>query len=63
MAIFLYRTLQKNLAIGVRAITDTDFDRTGFAIGEKVDDAAAFEIADDAAVALATLPGPIVNAD
>jgi hypothetical protein len=37
--------------------------RTGLAIREKVDDAAAFEIADDAAVALATLPGPIVNAD
>jgi hypothetical protein len=51
------------LAIGVTAITDTDFDRTGLAIGEKVDDAAAFEIADDAAVALATLTGPIVNAD
>ena len=63
MVIFYIGRYKKILAIGVRAITDTDFDRTGLAIGEKVDDAAAFEIADDAAVALATLPGPIVNAD
>jgi hypothetical protein len=38
-------------------------DRAGFAIGEKVDDASPFEIADDAAVALASLPGPIIDAD
>jgi hypothetical protein len=38
-------------------------DRSGLAIREKVDDTSPFEIADDAPVALVSLPGPIIDAD
>lgn len=61
------------LAIPAAAITRDNADlgmagqpclnRAGLTIGEKVDDASPFEIADNAAVALAALPGPIIDAD
>jgi hypothetical protein len=37
--------------------------RAGLAIGNQVDDPTPFEITDDAAVTLTTLPSPIVDAD
>jgi hypothetical protein len=46
-----------------RVARQPGLDRGGLAIGEQVDDASPFEIADDAPVTLAALPGPIIDAD
>jgi hypothetical protein len=39
------------------------FDGGGFAVGEKIDDFAPLEVAEDAAVAVPALPRPVVDAD
>jgi len=45
----------------LRVTRQPGLDRAGLAIGEKVDDASPFEIANDTPVTLASLPGPIVG--
>src|SRR5437899_165556 len=47
----------------LRMARQPSFDGGGLAVREKIDDTASFEIADDAAVALPTLPRPVVDAD
>ncbi len=38
-------------------------DRVGIAIGQEFENATAFQIADDRAIALSLAPGPVINAD
>src|SRR5580704_8998270 len=63
----------RSLAISAAAVARDDgdlrmarqpgFDRSRLAVREKIDYTPSFEIANDAAVALPALPGPVVDAD